>query len=849
MPQPRRAPNPRPMRAIIGTLTIAAALVVSTIVPAQAAGTSRIATADSIIGEDRTVSLEVSCSGSTSCKGSLKLSSAALRTAAKKYSLKKNSTTRISFGLSTSQYRALLKQGSLTTTAVLTQAKPTQRRTVKTLRLVPAQRRVLVAAKSFVIDDSRKIAVKLDCAGPRSCRGTLRPVVSGIRGTANEYSISPRKSATIFAALSKAQQAKLGTKASQQRFEIAEKAPERLTHSVAVSMSRAAAALVPGSGRIVVDDNGRGTIDLSCSGARACSGTITPVVSGVTGTAAKYSMASGAKRRVALKLTTGQLAVLGTASGTSKLLVHELKPNVLSGSTAITVVRAAPAVKVDSTLEHLDATGRAQVTLACAAGADCQGSLVLSVAGVAGAPVAYSISKGASIPLQVPVDANQREGLHHHEATVASFTVNEVLPAVVGHSASAVLRPTSYSVAFTERNWVPTSYDTCPAALHESFNATGPDSKIYPTWHPAQITDPATGKPCTFGHEHGADPTTSDIYDWVVRYLAPEGDTRNLGLPFGYASEELNDYAHDHAGMSMRHEDNGGHKVFLRNDVKLLDLDKEPVMYMDAAGKRKQVVCDYLIKQHQGSWSADATSNNAHELIYASKCTDGTEIITTMLSRFGNANEFFKTCSPQTAVATVGSTLPAGYGGKRVIPDADCLQRAAATSPGLWAMYELWQGDNRITTSDGTVLAEFDPWFGIRNPSRYYDPANGSASSNGISRPLDLAWNPQLREKFSSVVPWKSIGSHQAFDFRDPASPFDGAQRDFYLNQNRVAPEVATSTHFTGPYGDHAGPVAFKGSIKQHLVPGSATSTIELMNQKFDQSADFGLNNGVHAPN
>ena len=40
---------------------------------------------------------------------------------------------------------------------------------------------------------------------------------------------------------------------------------------------------------------------------------------------------------------------------------------------------------------------------------------------------------------------------------------------------------------------------------------------------------------------------------------------------------------------------------------------------------------------HQGSHSADALSNNAHELLYATRCDDGTEIVSTALSRFGDA--------------------------------------------------------------------------------------------------------------------------------------------------------------------------------------------------------------------
>lgn len=398
-----------------------------------------------------------------------------------------------------------------------------------------------------------------------------------------------------------------------------------------------------------------------------------------------------------------------------------------------------------------------------------------------------------------------------------------------------------YSTAYLERNWKPTAYDSCTAELHASYTALGPDGKIYPTWHPAQVIDPATGELCTFGHEHGADPATSNIYDWVVSYLTPEGVEGKTGLPFGYASEALMTYGAEHEGMAMRHEDNAGHKVFVANGVQLIDEERDWVL--DPAGKI--VTCDFLIKQHQGSWSPDATSNNAHEAIYASRCSDGTEIISTTLSKFGNSNEFHKNCGANDRVSTLGSNLPAGYGGIRLIPDADCVQlHATGDDASLWGMYELWKGENLITDKAGNVLAHFDPWFGVRNPSRYYDAANSTETSNGISRPVDLAWGANAAKAF----PWTTVKDAAGLHWQDPASPFDGAQRDFYLNQNSVS-AASTGTVYTDPYGTNGQDSEFTGSIRQHLVPGTATSAATLSTQKFDTSADFGKNNGVHAPN
>lgn len=460
---------------------------------------------------------------------------------------------------------------------------------------------------------------------------------------------------------------------------------------------------------------------------------------------------------------------------------------------------------------------------------------------MAGALAAAALAAGGLAAFSVT--AAPAEAMDHTapEHTTPDMTVPEPTASTdPGHEHGG---DPQYSTAYLERNWKPTAYDTCSAELHAEYTALGPDGKIYPTWHPAQVIDPATGSMCTFGHEHGADPATSDIYDWVVDYLTPAEADGKTGIPFGYASEALMMYGAEHEGMAMRHEDNAGHKIFLQNNVELIDENREWVL--DAQGA--VVTCDFLIKQHQGSWSPDATSNNAHEAIYASKCSDGTEIISTTLSKFGNSNEFHKNCGALEAVATMGSKLPAGYGGSRQIPDAACVaEHATGEAASLWGIYELWKGENRITAADGTLLAHFDPWFGVRNPSRYYDPANSDAAQNknGISRPVDLAWG----ENAAAGFPWSTVNSLAPLDWQDPASPFDGAQRDFYLNQNSVTPGTPSAV-YTDPYGTGGSETAFTGSIRQHLVAGTATGAVSLSTQKFDTAADFGKNNGVHAPN
>jgi hypothetical protein len=76
----------------------------------------------------------------------------------------------------------------------------------------------------------------------------------------------------------------------------------------------------------------------------------------------------------------------------------------------------------------------------------------------------------------------------------------------------------------------------CPAWVHDRYATQGPDGLWYPTWHPP--VDPEFG--CAFGHEHGADPKTSNA---------------DSSLPaFGYAAHL--------AGMTEPHV---GYKIYVIN--------------------------------------------------------------------------------------------------------------------------------------------------------------------------------------------------------------------------------------------------------------------------------------------
>jgi hypothetical protein len=686
-----------------------------------------------------------------------------------------------------------------------------------------------IAVRDAKVGDDRGVAFTVTCAGKRACSGSFTVAVSKKIATKKvSYSLKAGKRANYTVRLSAAELKRLRAASSSKltaTLKHTQAAPSKRTGSRKITLTAAKATVsVPAS--LAFSQAGVGKLTLKCSAA-ACKGAVTPVIGGIASAKRGYSLTRGKSVSLSVTLTAAQRAKLGTKASKQVIRVAETTPEKLAwtGYTNATLAAVKPTVTPTPT------------------------------------------------PTPTATGGHDHGGTPTVSATPTPTSSTPVSPTPEPSTEPTPSEPTpvtrTASVAYAERNWTPTEYDTCSAELHASYSVVGPDGKIYPTWHPATVTDPDTGVTCTFGHEHGDDPASSDIYAWVQELMAPADlqAGESTGLPFGYVSEELNDYAHDHAGMSMRHEDNGGHKVFVANDVELLDESKNPVTFTAADGSSQATVCDYLIKQHQGSWSPDATSNNAHELIYAQKCNDGTEVLVSMLSRFGNSNEFNQNCGLYSTVTTQGSTLPQGDGGTRQIPDVECLKKAAA-SANTWSLYELWKGENVITTggvdqgdgtvSEGTVLASFDPWFGVRDPSRYYDAAlsNAEAKSNGVSRPLDLvgASAPSWAGAFASHSPWKALlnadGTNKVTDYRSPESPFSGSERDFYLNQIYVSPATTVGDIYTDPYGKQAAGQDFHGALKQHLVAGKSTGRSDLTLSSWrSRISDFGKSNGVHAPN
>lgn len=199
----------------------------------------------------------------------------------------------------------------------------------------------------------------------------------------------------------------------------------------------------------------------------------------------------------------------------------------------------------------------------------------------------------------------------------------------------------------------------CPQALHDAIKTTGPDGKSYPTWHPA--VDPQTG--CYFGHEHGADPRTSNANATMP--------------PFGYVGSV--------AGMAEPHE---GFKVFVANQGDQID----------AAGTMIASPADIRVVFHMGTARVGRYTNRFHSVIYDYVHQDGRALHLQGMADTGG-------------LAAVGATCDHPRKGGRDFSTIGCNDPYE-----IWAFkFQVIHPDDPLTAPDqtrataGGAVAAFDP--------------------------------------------------------------------------------------------------------------------------------------------
>lgn len=438
--------------------------------------------------------------------------------------------------------------------------------------------------------------------------------------------------------------------------------------------------------------------------------------------------------------------------------------------------------------------------------------------------------------------------------------------------------------------WVPnTKYDTCTQAFHDSFVAVGPDGKRYPTWHAPTAVDPATGRECSFGHEHGRDPRGSALYEFVREHFAFDENRNGVidpaerdlsGIPFGYVAEQLIAFnAANGTPGSNRLEDHVGYKIAWENSVRRDRLINGQVQTLD-------LFCDALAVVHQESHSAESLASNLHQLTYAIDCNRGADaarypvkLLANVMATFGDPASLVANI-PGIGFSTIAfgvaqpSDSPAGGNELgRIVPTIDNVRNDifvpnGQTSNFSIGLVETWLSGVSLFKPGGLELAAFDPQFTVYSPSRYFDPA----AFNGIARSIDLCYTGvdaggqfvddparagsitrQARgvECSSSAPsgPATARASRVAFD--DPRSPFNGCRREVTIAASTVRNSGGATIWYTNPYGGAAQTAAFAGGVKQYVSAADNTSQgIALAPKTFGGDLSFcAPGSGVHAPN
>lgn len=389
----------------------------------------------------------------------------------------------------------------------------------------------------------------------------------------------------------------------------------------------------------------------------------------------------------------------------------------------------------------------------------------------------------------------------------------------------------AYQKMMTGTDYTPRSGE-CSREIHGRYWTWGADGKVHPTWHPARD---ASG--CSFGHEHGDDPRTSDLFS-------------TTGWPaFGYASEVMST---TFAESSQRHEDHVGHKVLAVNNVNVIQGDQGS--FFPPSGTTV-AVCDVLQKFHQGTHSPDAFTNNIHELINAQRCqlSSGGQVLEARFSALipiGRPGGFSPSECPGFggAFINVGTAVPADSPSDttslgRLITEPGCIQAIREGRTHQDPLYpnpvpftvsdmdDFWFSEFRITGSGLNMRVA--PLFYVVNPSRYYDPAQ----TNKLGRIVDLCYGSLAGGDYCQQA---RQNGNPAWD--DPRSPFKGTLREFRPGPFQVQ-NTGPTTIYTDPYGRNASSTPFAGSIQQY-ISGNSSTVLYVRGATRDWGADH-----IHAPN
>jgi hypothetical protein len=419
--------------------------------------------------------------------------------------------------------------------------------------------------------------------------------------------------------------------------------------------------------------------------------------------------------------------------------------------------------------------------------------------------------------------------------------------------------------------WTPATQDTCSKAFHDTFFVIGPDGKKYPTWHRPEETDPATNQTCRFGHDHGANPSSSALWPALQKHFAFDANNNGgidaselavSGIPFGYVAEQLVN------STTPRLEDHTGYKIIFANAVSRTAVS--------GGNQFVSVTCDLFAAYNQPTSTADAFASNMFSVTYAADCNGGpsatqypVKVIASVMAVYGDPGSFTLDANGTQQIVSQ-SPVPPGSppgGGElgRRIPTADSVYQDAFVAIGQTSSFtglaERWDTKLRLRRADTTELATLSPAFRVDNPARYFNQgllhsvdlcysglnANGALVTDASLAPTIVR---QVRNQPDCVAiapngPGTGAGQRIAFD--DVRSPFNGCSRSGFFGAEVVLNPLGPTTWYTNAFGAQGSTVPFANSVRQ-FVAATNTGSIVLSEDQFGQQS-FCQAATVHVPN
>ena len=284
--------------------------------------------------------------------------------------------------------------------------------------------------------------------------------------------------------------------------------------------------------------------------------------------------------------------------------------------------------------------------------------------------------------------------------------------------------------------WAPGAADTCPAALHDSYSVVGPDGKLYPTWHPPRVIDPATGELCSFGHEHGRNPAGSDLSSTGSPTAGRPGARRRGGHPVRARERGAGRLrGRPTPALPTRHEDHVGHKIEWENDVEL---------ERASGGGRSQigVTCDFLTKSTRARTPPTPLATTSTSCSTRCAATTAPACLRRSSSASGcRTSSSAPATSPRSSRAGTSHPTPpaAAFASSPTAPASRTTSWSRAGSSPSSRGACTRTGSRRTTCARpaASELAYFDPHFAVFNPSRYgYD-------GGSIGRVIDVCWETE----------------------------------------------------------------------------------------------------------